>query len=141
MYCKNCGNSMNDLAVVCVKCGAAKGTGASFCPNCGAATMPGANVCTQCGVALYYAAPPVNSQLKSRMAAGLLGIFLGAFGIHNFYLNYTNKAILQLLVSLIGGILTCGLATFGIGIWGFVEGILILTGSINQDANGMPLGN
>ena len=26
---------------------------------------------------------------KSKMAAGLLGIFLGTFGVHNFYLGYT----------------------------------------------------
>ena len=30
---------------------------------------------------------------------------------------------------------TCGLS----GIWGLIEGIMILTGSINTDANGVPL--
>ncbi|MBO5164498.1 MAG: TM2 domain-containing protein [Ruminococcus sp.] len=69
--------------------------------------------------------------MKSKMAAGLLGIFLGAYGIHNFYLGYTKKAVIQLVLSLC----TCGLA----GIWGFVEGIMILCGSINTDANGNPL--
>lgn len=29
---------------------------------------------------------------KSKMAAGLLGIFLGGLGIHNFYLGYTGKS-------------------------------------------------
>lgn len=130
MFCKNCGNQMDDLAVICVKCGAAKGTGANFCPNCGAPTMPGANVCTQCGVALYTQAPPMAQQ-KSKMAAGLLGIFLGGWGIHNFYLGFTTRAIIQIVVT----VCTCGIGA----LWGFIEGILILTGNINADANGIPL--
>ena len=69
------------------------------------------------------------------MAAGLLGIFLGWLGIHNFYLGYTNKALVQLLVS----VCTCFIAAVGMWIWGLVEGIQILTGSINVDANNIPL--
>ncbi len=69
--------------------------------------------------------------MKSKMAAGLLGIFLGGWGIHNFYLGFTKKAIIQIIVS----ICTCGLG----GIWGLIEGIMILCGKINTDANGNPL--
>ena len=72
---------------------------------------------------------------KSKVAAGLLGIFLGAFGVHNFYLGYTTKAIVQLLLT----VLSCGTLSFISGIWGIVEGIMCLTGSINQDAKGLPL--
>jgi TM2 domain-containing membrane protein YozV len=66
------------------------------------------------------------------MAAGLLGVFLGAWGVHRFYLGYTGIGILMIVVT----ILTCGIG----GLWGFIEGILILTGSINTDAEGRPLG-
>lgn len=138
MNCRNCGNQMDNLAVVCVKCGTAKGVGQNFCPNCAAPTQPGANVCLSCGIALQ-TAPVVNGQQKSKMAAGLLGIFLGGLGIHNFYLGFTMKALIQLLVSVIGGIITCGIASIGISIWGLVEGIMILSGSISKDANGVPL--
>ena len=72
---------------------------------------------------------------KSKLAAGLRGIFLGSLGVHNFYLGYTGKAIAQLLISL----LTCGFGAVASGIWGLVEGILILTGSISKDAKGIPL--
>ena len=72
---------------------------------------------------------------KSKLAAGLLGIFLGSLGVHNFYLGYTGKAIAQLLISL----LTCGFGAVASGVWGLVEGILILTGSISKDAKGIPL--
>lgn len=76
---------------------------------------------------------------KSKVVAGLLGIFLGAFGVHNFYLGNSSRGLVQVLVSVIGGICTCGIATVVIEIWAFVEAIMILSGSINVDANGVPL--
>ena len=72
---------------------------------------------------------------KSKMTAGLLGIFLGALGVHNFYLGYTTKGMIQLLMTL----LSCGTLGVVSEIWGLVEGIMILTGSINQDGKGLPL--
>jgi TM2 domain len=69
--------------------------------------------------------------LKSKVTAGLLGIFLGGFGVHRFYLGYTGIGIAQIAVTIV----TCG---FG-ALWGLIEGILILTGSINTDAAGRPL--
>lgn len=138
MFCKNCGAPMDASAVVCVKCGCAKGAGASFCPNCGNATTPGAAVCLSCGASLA-AQPDGQVGDKSKLAAGLLGIFLGSLGVHNFYLGYTTKAIIQLVVSLVGGIVTCGIATVAMQIWGLIEGIMILTGKINKDGKGQLL--
>ena len=69
---------------------------------------------------------------KSKMIAGLLGVFLGGFGVHRFYLGYIGIGVAQLCVTLI----TCG---FG-ALWGFIEGILILMGStITVDADGKSL--
>ena len=34
-------------------------------------------------------APNMDPRAKSKVAAGVLGILLGALGIHNFYLGYT----------------------------------------------------
>ena len=72
------------------------------------------------------------------MVAGLLGIFLGSFGAHNFYLGNTSKAIAQLAICLAGSVV-CGLGPVIAGVWGLVEGIMILTGSIDTDANGNKL--
>lgn len=70
--------------------------------------------------------------MKQKMVAGLLGIFLGGIGVHNFYLGYTKKAIIQIVVTLV----TCGLG----GWWGIIEGILILCGkTITTDAEGNEL--
>lgn len=69
---------------------------------------------------------------RSKMAAGLLGIFLGGFGVHSFYLGDNKKGVIQIVVTFV----TCGLAA----LWGFIEGIMILAGSISTDADGRPLG-
>ena len=140
MFCKNCGAQLDPNAAVCTKCGVAVGNGVSFCPNCGANTVPGAAVCTQCGVALTApvaapAAVPAGVQQKSKVAGGLLGILLGSLGVHNFYLGYTGKAVAQLLISL----LSCGTLAIVSEIWGLIEGIMILTGSIDKDGKGIPL--
>ena len=137
MFCRNCGNEMDNNAAVCVRCGVAVGGGSSYCPNCGQPTMPGAAACTSCGA--FLSQPIPAGQQRSRLAAGLLGIFLGSLGIHNFYLGKTNLGLIQILVSLIGGVFTCGIATTAVGIWGLVEGIMILTGSIAEDGRGVPL--
>ena len=111
---------------------------AKFCTNCGAPMEEGQNACTSCGnvVGTVQANQSTTQRTaapgaKSKLAAGLLGIFLGAYGVHNFYLGYTGKGIAQIFVT----IFTCGIG----GLWGFIEGILILTGSINTDAQGNPL--
>ncbi|MCQ9165891.1 TM2 domain-containing protein [Arthrobacter sp. STN4] len=74
---------------------------------------------------------------KSKVAAGILGILLGSLGIHNFYLGYTKKALIQLLISVI----SFGALAWAIAIWGLVEGILILVGNdgFRTDARGIPL--
>ena len=132
MYCKNCGEPMDPNASVCVKCGFAKNTGNSYCPNCGDAINPGASVCVRCGTSLVATTPSD----KNRLVAGLLGIFLGTLGIHNFYLGYTKRAITQLLLSLLVGPITCGIADIGVWIWTLVEAIKILTDKSYVDAEG-----
>lgn len=86
--------------------------------------------------------PAYYPQLKSKLAAGLLGIFLGALGVHNFYLGYTGKAVAQLLLTLVGWVL------FGLGpvvawVWGLIESILILCSTYgsnwHRDAKGFEL--
>lgn len=140
MFCRNCGSQYTtDEAVMCVNCGTQKGMGVNFCPACGQQTPPGTMVCLHCGVGFENYAAKSD---KSKMAAGLLGIFLGCFGVHNFYLGYTSKAVIQLVISVVGILLSCctlGLSVFLMfipAIWGLVEGIMLLTGSIKTDGKG-----
>ena len=69
---------------------------------------------------------------NKKLAAGLLGIFLGSFGIHKFVLGYNNVAIVMLVVSLAGGVLTCGVATGLMSIIGSIEGIVYLTKTTDE---------
>lgn len=128
MYCKNCGKPMVNEAVVCVSCGVPKGVGANFCWNCAAQCNPMAAVCTNCGVQLDSVGGLSD---KSKMVAGLLGIFLGSVGIHRFYLGFTTIGIIQIVVTLV----TCGIGS----LWGFIEGIVILCGGMNKDVKGRAL--
>ena len=91
-------------------------------PQWGAQPQPG-----------YQPMPVVNDPRKSKIAAGLIAILIPGWGIHNFYLGYTGKGIAQLVLTLtcIGSIVSIA--------WSIVEGIMILTGSIDTDASGVPL--
>lgn len=141
MFCKNCGDKyVTEEAVMCIKCGAPKGKGENFCHNCGNPVPAGTEICMNCGVALKNAA---SFKPKSKLVAGLLAIFLGAFGVHNFYLGYTTRAIIQLVATIVGIILSCivigAFVVFGIQVWAVVEGIMILTGKIDKDGQGKEL--
>ncbi|MDF7640352.1 TM2 domain-containing protein [Bifidobacterium sp. ESL0784] len=85
---------------------------------------------------------PYGYQPKSKMAAGLLGIFLGCLGVHNFYLGFYGKAVAQLLLTLVGWILF-GLGPVAAFIWGLIEGVLILSSNYgspwHRDAKGVEL--
>jgi TM2 domain-containing membrane protein YozV len=118
---------MHEEAAICVKCGVPAGKGSGFCPNCCQATAPEAVICVNCGVSLEPDKAEIKGD-KSRLVAGLLGILLGSWGIHNFYLGFTKKAIIQIIVSCV----TCGVG----GLWGFIEGIMILCNKEGKDAAG-----
>lgn len=62
-----------------------------------------------------------HSGENKKMVAGILGILLGGFGVHKFYLGYTKEGIIQLILTFV----TCGAAS----IVGLIEGIIYLTKS------------
>jgi hypothetical protein len=70
------------------------------------------------------AAGPPSS--RSRMVAGLLGIFLGPLGTHRFYLGYWVIGLLMLA--------TAG----GCGLWSLIDAILVFLGKV-PDADGRRL--
>lgn len=67
---------------------------------------------------------------KSKTTSGLLQIFLGGLGVGRFYSGHVGIAIAQVLLTLFTG---------GIGgLWGFIDGIVILAGD-PRDSNSLPL--
>jgi len=140
MQCSNCGQENQEDAQFCVKCGRSinlSGNGTIVCPSCGKENLQGVFFCAYCGASISTPQGRAgygihqSEELKSKIAAGILGILVGGFGVHRFYLGYIGMGIAQIAVT----ICTCG---FG-AIWGFIEGILILVGSIDKDAQGKPL--
>ena len=63
----------------------------------------------------------MNGQIpgaEKKMVAGILGILLGGFGVHKFYLGYTKEGVIQIVITLV----TCGVGA----LVGLVEGIMYL---------------
>ncbi len=100
-----------------------------FCSYCGSSYESYQAVCLNCGATVQ--SQTISGISNRRLAAGLLGIFLGVFGIHNFYLGNTQKAVIQLLLGTVGILFIFGPMISSI--WGLVEGILILTGNMPVD--------
>lgn len=128
-YCGKCGQALGAGVFLCEKCGCAKGLGNRYCKCCGQKIDPAVELCMNCGQSVLNVY--TKKERKSRVAAGLLGVFLGGAGLHSFYLGNVRKGVVQLAVT----VATCGVGA----LWGFVEGVMILADYIDKDAKGVPL--
>lgn len=129
MYCRNCGNNIKNKSI-CPSCGFNKDIGNTYCFSCGK-KLPFSNIliCQHCKTRLKEnrkIQETINP--KSRLVAGFLQIFFGIFGLGRFYMHSYLIGTLQLIVTF----LTLGIG----GLWGFIDGILILTSKINKDGLG-----
>ena len=72
---------------------------------------------------------------KQWIVAVLLAFFLGTLGIHNFYLGYTTKGIIQLVLTI------TVIGIFVSGPWALIDFIMLImrSGSYATDAQGQPL--
>ena len=91
-----------------------------FCYNCGSKLVATAAVCGNCGIRQH----DVSAQGRgcSRLAAGMLAIFLGTFGIHKFYLGKPIWGVAYIVFAV----------TFLSTLVGIVEGLWYLTMSDNE---------
>lgn len=112
------------------------------CPRCNAQNSGLSTTCLNCGATLPIAPMPMQPVSRpqvpgadKKLAAGLCGILLGAFGVHKFILGYQQEGIIYLVmfaVALIITFITCGIGSFLLmipGIMGLIEGIIYLTKS------------
>ena len=158
VLCPSCGGENADGVKFCVRCGAAIGAapaaGSWQQPSGGlndAPTAVGSSYGNQSG---GYAPPPAYTDYPTynppgapsyqqqmnpnywqqmgadkKVAAGICGILIGGLGIHKFVLGYKTEGLIMLLACIVGGILTCGIASAAVGVIGLVEGIIYLTKS------------
>ncbi len=134
-----------------------------YCQKCGTELVADARFCKECGSPIMESnkTEPIQEQVKvqkSRTLAGVLGILLGSYGIHNFYLGRTERGLAQLLLTLCAGGFTLTIfpidyfmpfltryvhneVTVGtlVCAWGIAEGIFILAKRTNTDTKGDPL--
>lgn len=122
-YCRNCGESVDERAVVCLSCGADPIRANHYCQECGSETHPKAIVCVKCGCKLAsasgifdqiaqggdYIMPPQSPQDPLLMAL-LSGCCLAWLG--QIILGQTTKGLVMLAIS----ITLCFLAV-GIFFW------------------------
>ena len=82
-----------------------------------------------------YGQPFAAGAPKQWIVAVLLAFFLGTLGIHNFYLGYTTKGIIQLVLTI------TVIGIFVSGPWALIDFILLImrSGSYATDAQGQPL--
>lgn len=125
----------------CIKCGNTLLEGAKFCNKCGTPQQQ-----IQQAQSVPAVQPQTGQHAKSKLTAGLLGVFLGWLGIHNFYLGQRNKGIIKIVAyaatwlfyALTGSVIGM-LLNGAVIIWGIAEGIMILSGKITTDGSGNPL--
>ena len=121
------------------------------CQNCGGTMEPDENgmyaICEYCGKKQEIKANQISTvssvsitntdkSAKSKITAGLLAVFLGAFGLHNFYLGYKTKGTVQLLLTLI--FCWTYIVPIIVWIWAIFEAIRIFGGYVS-DSNGNTL--
>ena len=121
MKCEYCDNEVPQGATRCPSCGATvKAVPAPTAPVAAPAAPAAVPVGQYVAVQPVAAAVVMNTPPKSRTAYVLLAIFIGWFGIHNFYAGRSGAGIAQLLISLIVGSATCGLASIVVWIWAII---------------------
>ena len=139
--CPDCNGKVSTTAPTCPHCGRVMGSGGSpgaappppqpagsrFCPSCGNAVVAQAVICVNCGVALPGAPMMVSTATNSKLVCALFA-FLLPFGIHRFIMGYQTEGIIQLIL---------GFGCIG-WIWCWIDGIMILTGSLKMK-DGTPL--
>ena len=70
--------------------------------------------------------PSAASRASGKIPAGICGILLGGLGVHKFILGYTGAGLVMLLITIVVGICTCGVAAGVMHIIGLIEGIIYL---------------
>jgi TM2 domain-containing membrane protein YozV/RNA polymerase subunit RPABC4/transcription elongation factor Spt4 len=119
-YCVECGARIRARAVVCPECGVSQTDSSprakKHCHECGAVIRGNAAICPKCGVeqgrggsaAPYTEGSPedIKAAGEKKIIAGICGILLGYLGVHKFILGLTTPAIIMLLVTIGGIVLT-----------------------------------
>ena len=140
MYCRHCGEQLEDKAEICFNCGNKPLADDNYCPECGAQTTSEMEQCLNCGKKLKVGLNLSDKKTrvlyseKSKAAAGTLAVVLGAFGAHDFYLGDSSKGWTKFILSVATG----GIAAPFVARWSLADAVKIFAGQ-RDDADGLPL--
>ncbi len=90
MYCKNCGQQIDDNAYVCIYCGVRtdmplmpkeEEAKKRFCAHCGEQIDPNAYICVHCGTRTGIIAPVRRKSGGAAMVCAILSIIFSIFSV------------------------------------------------------------
>lgn len=96
-----------------------------FCSNCGKKISEDVKFCPECGQQVgsvqhpQLVLPQMPRQPKSRVIAVVLCIFLGWFGLHDFYVGRNKSGLAKILITFILGWFVVGLII--VSLWCFFD--------------------
>lgn len=116
--------------------------GVNRCPSCGASVSMASAIDVATASTMKAAAVADNITrrmenfqfdepvgLKNKWCFILLGVFFGAFGIHNFYTGYISRGFVKLLLTVFSGMMLAWVSW----IWAIVE-----VCTVRRDSDGRP---
>ena len=113
----------------CISCGVDLEDDELFCGECGAKQAVEE---TNAKKTTSKSGDQSDVTSKSKKVAALLAFFLGSLGIHDFYLGFSIRGVIKIVMTFT----VLGLVSW---IWSIVDFIRILTGSLKNDAKGNPI--
>ena len=130
MYCRNCGEKLNENAEVCMSCGVRPLNEKMYCQECGAETSEKQEICVECGCRLEYEAynkvRTQNDDLvhpstppKSPGTATLLSCLITGLG--QVYLGQTLKGIGWLVGGIVLSAATGGVLSLPVWIAAMID--------------------
>ena len=132
MFCKNCGEKLNDNQAICLKCGVSVGQGKDYCVHCGGKVGELASTCLNCGCAIQNDSDIKKSRGvkglngKDKTTTAILCGFLGSLGVHNFYMGENKKGAFKIILTLL-----CGIGV----IFAIIDLVNIITDNYKYDPN------
>ena len=80
MYCKNCGEVLNENQDICLNCGVEKGSGKAFCENCGGAVNATDTKCPSCGFSTV-SVTKAKTEANKSMIFGIISVVAGGLSL------------------------------------------------------------
>ncbi len=89
MYCKNCGEFLNENQAICLKCGVPVGKGKGYCQTCGNKVADEAVICVNCGAAIQNEGTTQGNAntagIKRRSIVTAIILYFVTCGIYGIY--------------------------------------------------------